>query len=136
MNELFTTRLFDLEKDRDVINSWCEQRDLTPLQEELITPYGIIVESDSKPVSVIWMYPVHGSKVCFIDNLISDPDAKKSDRNLALDIMFTAVHGTARDMGFKVIKLITNNLTVQSRIKRYGYISDSKTDYLNFIGVL
>lgn len=126
-------RFFKL-NDKQEINSWCKERQLPEMNEDLISNLGLAVEDSGKLMCVIWLYPVQISKICYIDGLISNPQIDSEKRKNALDMLFNSLHEIIKNMGYKYIKLVTNNESLKSRFEKYGYIKDD--EYIQFIGVL
>lgn len=76
------TERFDIEKHKDVIE-WFRLRGEGVIEDGVLPPLGMVsIDESGKPIAAAWAYQPIGSKVVFIDWLISKPmillrDARK-----------------------------------------------------------
>ena len=103
-----------------IMKWWSQQGD--GINPEFLSDFGYMVDVDSVPTCACFLYPILGSKVAWIGWPISDPESKKEDRDLALNLLFARMHTDALEMGYKWIWTTSGLEHVQGRLKRLGYI--------------
>ncbi len=131
-----TTKLFNKNEDYHIIEDFCNKRSLMFIEKDLLSNYGVIIFNDNNPVVCGWLYPTVGSKLCLIENVISDKtmvDTTVKDDSISL--LFTTLHLIAKDMGYKYIKNSVQNKSMQKRLESYGYMS-LQDNVTNYMGVL
>lgn len=120
------TRLFNYEKDYELVCSWWQERNHTVIPKDFLSNYGVMALIDDKPVGVMWLYPVLSTTWSMIRFPIIDNSLSKEDRDLALDLIFDNLHNISRDMGYKYIFCTTNHTGLIRRLKKYGYTPDGE----------
>lgn len=111
----------NLDKDYHIVESWWKERNWTPIQKELLSKYGFIVND----VAAMWLYPFNGSKSCMVGFPISNPTSTKEDRDRSLDLLFKTISKVAKDMGYKYIMTHSNIKPVKDRLEKLNFF---KTD--------
>ena len=129
----FSTRLFSLTKDFSIIEDFCKQRNLTVIDKDMLSSYGVIVFQDNLPVVCGWLYPILTSKLCIIENVIGSKEIK--DKQESIDLLFTTLHLIAKDLGYKYIKNTVSSESIKNRLESYGYMK-TQDNLTNYMGVL
>lgn len=130
---MLTTKLFKKDEDYKTIETFCNKRSLPLIEKDLLSDYGVLVLDGETPVVCGWLYPTLGSKLCLIENVISDKDVKDKDESLSL--LFYTLHLIAKDMGYKYVKNSVENKSMKKRLESYGYMS-LQDNVTNYMGVL
>ncbi len=120
------TRLFNYEKDYDLVSTWWKERNHAVITKDFLSDYGIMALIDNKPVGVMWLYPVMTTKWSMIRFPIVDPNVSKEVRDSALNLIFDNLHNISRDMGYTHIFCTTNHPGLITRLKKYNYTLDSE----------
>ncbi len=128
-----SARLFNLEKDFSIIEDFCKKRQLPIIDKDLLSAYGVVVFIDNNPVVCGWLYPVLTSKLCIVENIISDLDVK--NKTEYINLLYTTFHLIAKDMGYKYIKTTVENKSMKNRLESYGYMN-TQENLTNYIGVI
>ena len=103
------------------------------IDRDMLSAYGVIVLDNDVPVICGWLYPVMTSKLCIVENIISDVDIK--DKNDMIKLLYSTFHLIAKDLGYKYIKTTVQNESMKSRLESYGYMN-TQTNLTNYIGVI
>lgn len=130
---MLTTKLFKKDEDYKTIENFCSKRSLPLIDKDLLSDYGVIVLDGETPVVCGWLYPTISSKLCIIENVISDTNVKDKDESLSL--LFYTLHLIAKDMGYKYVKNSVENKSMKKRLESYGYMS-LQDNVTNYMGVL
>ena len=109
-------RIYDSEKDRAQVDSWCQDWNMRTFPSQWLPQAGFIVEG----VAAMWLY-LTDSKVALLENVISNPKASLDDRDAALDAIGSAAEQYARDLGYKYILGSSSIQPILDRAKRHGY---------------
>ncbi len=104
------------DSDFELINSWYEKRNLQPVDKIFLSSNGYIVDD----IVAVWLYKTDSS-IAWIENLITNPDAKTYERSRSIDYLLIHVCNEARSMGFKAIIGLTKLAAVSNRCKSLGF---------------
>lgn len=118
--QLVKSRLFDFDKDYDIVRSWYEKQGLEIPDRYQYPPTGIMVEKAGVPVCCGWIYQTD-SVVCVFTFPIADIEADKETRNAALYHLIESAKFTAKKLGFQNIFCPINNKVFLARLKKAGF---------------
>jgi len=127
-------RKFDLSKDYDILFDWWSAHGSFPPKPEHLSDTGIVVEVEDKPVCAGFLYNTD-SKICVFEFVVSDPKAKKSERNEALNALIKAVKSIAEQRGYT---LIYTSLKIEAYIKKLknaGFVEADKNQTHMFYNI-
>lgn len=102
-------REFNKEKDLKLINKWYGDWSMSQVPEWFLPEIGYVVEG----VCAAFMYKTD-SKVAYMENVISNPDAPHELRALAVGMLGDQIFKKAKELGFKVVLGWTKNKSVSS----------------------
>ena len=114
------SRYFDFEKDYAMMAAWWESHGSLPMRREHLSPTGILIEVDSAPVSIGFLYRTD-SKICVFEWVVCDPDASKEARDLALNTLISEVIDHCKRGGFNLIYTSIGIPKYISRLKEQGF---------------
>ena len=109
-------RLFDKEKDFKTITSWFDERKIPSLRECELPQIGFIVDG----VAACFLYKTDSS-IANIENLISNPNSTKEDREKALPLILNKILRECLVSGYKTIYGITQAETVVNHADKLGF---------------
>lgn len=109
-------REFDAHYDLPVIQHWCWKRGVPQLEAKFLPEIGLICPG----LCAGFLFKTD-SKVAMIGNLISNPQAKKESRSLALDLLIEMLYNRGRLEGFDRITVAANLPHVKDRYLRLGF---------------
>lgn len=118
------------ENDFSQICNWAQTGYDTEYCLDFFPKTGLIVDG----IAAIFLYSTD-SKVCFLENMISNREADKEQKDIALDLLLESAFKKAKDLGFRVVYASTNNTKVIVRAFKHGCSADFKytllTKHLN-----
>lgn len=109
-----------LKSDLTEVNSWMTLRIRNPLREESIPKDGLIEEG----VAVCYLLRAEAG-TCFLELLVTNPEAPAEKRNEAIFRLFRALVEVARGEGYERILAITSHESLVDRLSLVGF---SKTN--------
>lgn len=101
-------------EDFKQISQWAERRGES-YQADLLPPTGFIVDN----VAAYFLYSTP-SRVCFLENMIANPDSDPAERSEALSMIVDAILSEAKERGFQVAYACTNIPAVVQRALTAG----------------
>lgn len=84
-------------------------------EPDLFPPVGFIVPG----IAAYFLYETP-SKVCWLENLVSNPDANKEVKELAITAIITAILAESKRLGFKVAYATTDIPAVIKRATQHN----------------
>ena len=126
-----THKLLNLKSDYSVLENWWKERDMVPIPKSFLTPFGVIV-GDDKPIAAAFLFPVLGCKQAMIRYPITDVNASDKDRDEAISLVLSSLHGLAKSMNYETILITTNHNGFIKRLEKMNYQKDAEncTHYL------
>lgn len=110
-------------EDFEDISNWCRQWGFDPIADWYFPEDVFIV-----PGIISASYYKTNSKVAYIENIISSPDASSEDRQKGLGMLGDHIFKLAAEDGFRVVLGITNHPSVASVSAAHG-MELSKPNY-------
>jgi len=117
-------RKFDISKDYDILSSWWRAHDSFPPKREHLSPIGIVVEVEGKPVCAGFLYNTD-SKICVFEFVVCDPEASKENRHDALNHLIETIQKLAKELEYT---LIYTSINIESYIKKLEKAGFVETD--------
>ncbi len=107
-----------------MIDEWFKARKYKPVPKELLPPTGVVMESDSGPLCAGFLAKTDYG-VALIGHLVTNPNADKISRRMALDRVITELSDRAIKEGFKMVGAATNNKSLMKKYVALGWnVSD------------
>jgi hypothetical protein len=107
---------------REMVDAWCRAWEMATFPPGWLPEVGFIAPG----VAALWVYRTD-SRVLFVENVISSPDAEDADRARALDALTEAVMAYAREMGGAYLVGQSSIPSVWRLAKRHGWNVGSET---------
>ncbi len=104
-------------KDFEQIKSWGEKWG-ADYQEDQFPKHGFIVDD----VCAYFIYSTDSS-VCFLENLVRNPNADIGDKFDALGHVIEACFAKAHELGFKIAYATTDNISAARRARSHGALA-------------
>jgi len=109
-------RRINLDNDYSELSSWLLSRGTRPPELDLFPEIGVIVPG----VACGFLYKTD-SKICYIENLIANPEVSEEDRNKALDVIVAELIKIGTDLGFRAMLGISKLQAVADRSETHGF---------------
>ncbi len=84
-------------------------------KEHQFPKVGFIVDG----IAAVFLYQ-SDSSCCWLENMISNKEAPKEKKAVAVDLLIQAVLQEASDLGFKIAYATTDNVPLVLKLKEYG----------------
>ena len=125
-------KLMNLEQDKEIIDTWCKERQLDIIPMDYLSKYGFLVSSETqKPLCAGWLFLFTDCKRCTFACIISNPNTTKEERNEALNLLFTTMILSAKDMNCKYITFNSAYMTLKKQLLDLNFKEDKKLPELN-----
>jgi hypothetical protein len=128
-------RLFDLNSDYEIIQSWASARNLEKVTKTRLSEYGLMVSVNGEDIAACFLFPFKGSEWCMFEFLIANPKTTKEQRQEATQLLFLELCKMAQNMGYKEIFTTSHLDTVSNELTKLGFIK-SNIEVNHFIGRL
>lgn len=135
MADKLSIRTFDFGKDYATICAWWDAHGSLCMKPEHLSQNGIIVEIESIPACVGFLYKTD-SRLCAFEFVVSDPTLAKNIRDKALNFLILAAKEWTKINGFSLIYTSTSNQKYLSRLKAAGFIETDKGQTHSFFEVM
>ena len=109
-------RDFDNDKDLELINTWLKARSQRALNKSELPKVGMIFEN----VLAGFLYQTD-SDMCFIENFVSNPKAKRKSVSSAIDFMTAHFVIKAKELGKPKVFVFTKKRSILNRAKELGF---------------
>lgn len=120
-------------EDRDELERWWKAHDWTPVPEGILSPLGLMVETDDGvPMAAVWLYQTN-SPVMMVEWLVTNPDASPRDSYAAVSMLLKAVKEIASNAESFAMTLIQQPSLVKIFAK-HGFLVEEKTYQLAHYG--
>jgi hypothetical protein len=120
----FEIRVFNKDKDYDIIVNWFNDRNFDYPKISLLPPTGILLSHDKKDIAAGFLFKTDAN-VAVIGNLISNPYTDKKIRQKAINYILEILSKIAKDGKFELVTCATNIEKLGSRFEELGFL---KTD--------
>lgn len=97
--------------------AWAKARGIGPLPTDVFSPTGFVVRG----LAGLWLYTTN-STIAYLDMLVSNPDAPKDRRRLALDLVIDACADAAKKAGCRAVMGPCNRDDVEARYVARGFV--------------
>lgn len=104
------------DKDFEMVKGWYEKRGLRLDDRNVLPGVGFIVDN----VGAGFIY-LTDSSIAFIEGYITNKDADRGTRDMALDVISECLIAHAIVAGYKYIKCETKKAAIVGRAKRFGF---------------
>jgi len=105
-----------------IIKEWWMRHHNIEISADILSNFGYLYFNENTPVAALWLYPILGSKTCWIGWPVTNPDSDKQIRNTALDELFGIIEEEARQMGYKLMWTTSGIPTGQARLEKHQYL--------------
>ena len=109
----------EVEKDYDMIASWCIGRS-TCTPKHLLHTNGFVVYDNDKPIMSFFLI-LTDSKVCIIDDITGNPDSTWEQREDAVLWLTKFCEIYARKLGFKFIRACPSKKRLAEKFDLSGF---------------
>ncbi len=89
---------------------------------------GFIVEKNNKPIVAGFIYSTN-SKAALLEWIVSDPEYREDDREMAIELLITASENVCKDMGYKYMFTIGRNKNLINTHKKLKWNVDEKPSH-------
>jgi hypothetical protein len=99
MSEYLKLRIFENDKDTDMVSAWWVASGRNPVHPSEFTHNGIVAVVDGKDVAAAWLYVNNRSRVATVENLVSDPGADEDHVKHGTEIIFDFFRKQSEEIG-------------------------------------
>lgn len=108
--------LYNEAKHYEMLCQWYKDRDQAHIPKELLPKIGIVVDG-----CVAGFLYQTDSKLCIIENYISDKNSTKEQRSQAIIELTHSLYGIAHQLGFTTVLSFTNNSGLLDKQDKLAY---------------
>jgi len=114
-----------------LVKWWNGWKEWNPPPKELLPDNGtggFIVEKNNKPIVAGFIYSTN-SKAALLEWIVSDPEYREDDREMAIELLITASENVCKDMGYKYMFTIGRNKNLINTHKKLKWNVDEKPSH-------
>jgi hypothetical protein len=119
------------EKDWDILPSWWNKWKWTTPNRDSLPDNGLggfIVEKEDVPIIAGFVYTTN-SKGAWLEWIISNPEYREKDRQLALELLIQGAENVLKNQGFKYLLFIGRHKNLINTFEKFGWNVDKTPSY-------
>lgn len=111
---------FYKKQDFELLSSWWKQQNEPgPTLDMLPEDSTFIVEINNKPIISVCLYLTNCKEVCYIENLIANPEFKEN-RKEYIQVLFSFLQNFAKNLGYKKLMCMAYRDALKKRYQEIG----------------
>lgn len=114
-------RAFKIE-DHETVCKWWAAQGWPPVPMNCLSPTGLIIEG----MCAGWIYKTNGCAMGVLEWIVGNPEADKTQRAAALDLLITGLEKTGKELGIEYILTFTGHQRLLDRYKKHGFKETDK----------
>jgi hypothetical protein len=122
---MITIRPFDGKTDYVAVKDWWEERKLKAMPLEMLPPTSFVAESKNGLVAGVWMLKTDCA-LAIMEWAVTNPQAPKEDRKLALELLIETVVNCSKSLGYKGLFTYASHEKWASQLESHGFIATDK----------
>jgi len=119
------------ESDYETLEKWWKAWKWPPIEKDFLPENGtggFVIEKEGIMIVAGFVY-ITNSKAVLLEWIISNPDYKENDRDMAITVFITSVEKIVKDWGYNYIFTIGRNKSLISKHKKLGWQVDEKPSH-------
>lgn len=119
------------ESDYETLEKWWKAWKWPPIEKDFLPENGtggFVIEKEGVMIVAGFVY-ITNSKAVLLEWIISNPDYKENDRDMAITVLITSVEKIVKDWGYNYIFTIGRNKSLISKHKKLGWQVDEKPSH-------
>ncbi len=119
------------ESDYETLEKWWKAWKWPPIEKDFLPENGtggFVIEKEGIMIVAGFVY-ITNSKAVLLEWIISNPDYKENDRDIAITVFITSVEKIVKDWGYNYIFTIGRNKSLISKHKKLGWQVDEKPSH-------
>tara|TARA_R110002020_G_scaffold260526_3_gene474771 strand:+ start:5741 stop:6142 length:402 start_codon:yes stop_codon:yes gene_type:complete len=119
------------ESDYETLEKWWKAWKWPPIEKDFLPENGtggFVIEKEGIMIVAGFVY-ITNSKAVLLEWIISNPDYKENDRDMAITVLITSVEKIVKDWGYNYIFTIGRNKSLISKHKKLGWQVDEKPSH-------
>lgn len=119
------------ESDYETLEKWWKAWKWPPIEKDFLPENGtggFVIEKEEVMIVAGFVY-ITNSKAVLLEWIISNPDYKENDRDMAITVLITSVEKIVKDWGYNYIFTIGRNKSLISKHKKLGWQVDEKPSH-------
>lgn len=130
---MINVRHFNPENDYADVSAWWRAHKWPPIPREVLPFLGFIAESDQGKLAAQWVYEAKTGNICYIEFLISNPQADKLERKDAIDLVISKSLREAKERGYLFAYTSVKHPLLVPRLEKHGFaISDREMTNMTY----
>lgn len=111
---------FDKDKHYDIVKQWWDERTHAVIPKSSLSPYGLIVFNNGKPVCVSWIYLFHGSDMAQMAWLTTNPESGLKEKYVAVNKCIFGLTEFAKNNERKILTCFSNSSGLNKVLGKTG----------------
>ncbi len=119
------------ESDYETLEKWWKAWKWPPIEKDFLPENGtggFVIEKEGVMIVAGFVY-ITNSKAVLLEWIVSNPDYKENDRDMAITVLITSVEKIVKDWGYNYIFTIGRNKSLISKHKKLGWQVDEKPSH-------
>lgn len=119
------------ESDYETLEKWWKAWKWPPIEKDFLPENGtggFVIEKEGVMIVAGFVY-ITNSKAVLLEWIISNPNYKENDRDMAITVLITSVEKIVKDWGYNYIFTIGRNKSLISKHKKLGWQVDEKPSH-------
>lgn len=112
---------YSSDKHRNKISRWLAERNIECPDNQDFCDFGLVVDD----LVAGFLYKTN-SKLCYLDDFVSDPDGDPTAKSEAWQKLISALEEEAKSSGYKYITASVNHPNLLVAFKNYGLVGDCR----------
>tara|TARA_Y100000114_G_C11594496_1_gene247355 strand:- start:196 stop:591 length:396 start_codon:yes stop_codon:yes gene_type:complete len=119
------------ESDYEALCEWWKAWKWPPVEKDFLPDNGTggyVIEKDGVMIVAGFVY-ITNSKVALLEWIISNPEYRETDRDMAITCLIKAIETLIKDWGYKYVFSVGRTKALIERHKKLGYHVDETTSH-------
>ena len=119
------------ESDYEALCEWWKAWKWPPVEKDFLSDNGTggyVIEKDGVMIVAGFVY-ITNSKVALLEWIISNPEYRETDRDMAITCLIKAIETLIKDWGYKYVFSVGRTKALIERHKKLGYHVDETTSH-------
>lgn len=111
-----------LSQDIKHVNAWWKAHHNLPFPTSYMSKYGAFAYTRELPIACLYFYPTLGSSMALLGFPVTNPEATKEQRSVALDLLYAKIEREAKALGYDRLWTWSGVPPIKSRLGEHQYL--------------